>query len=284
MASFLRLLCVLCFLSMSACTNLSTLLFYPDKNYYRTPEALNIPFETITLTTEDGKNLRNWLIKPRAKPKATVLFLHGNGENISTHLGSVAWLTEHKYSVFLLDYRGYGKSTGESTLETAISDTALAHRWLSEERSEEIIILGQSMGGAIAITYLSMLNDALKNDALDYEVRPAKALITESAPANWPQIAREAMSKHWLTWLLQGPASLLPYQYNAEDHVHNIPQMPVLMMHSPDDQIVPYHHLAQILANAPEDTQSIQTSGKHIAGMADGEIRNSVLEFIEAAL
>lgn len=270
---------IACLSLLSACTNLTTLLFYPDTHYYRTPEQLSIAYQTITLTTEDGSQLRSWIMTPKTPAKASILFLHGNGENISTHMGSIAWITEHGYEVFMLDYRGYGKSTGVPTLPTVFEDIALAHEWLSTERKLPIILIGQSMGGALAITYSANLEEA---DRMTVDtLRPFSALVSESAPASWPQIARDALSRHWLTWLAQAPASLLPSDYDPVNFIAEVDHLPLLLMHSQEDSIVGFEHFETLRDLAPPNTQYLITEGPHIASLAKEENRQALLKFLK---
>ncbi|RMF13827.1 MAG: hypothetical protein D6758_12480 [Gammaproteobacteria bacterium] len=136
------------------------------------------------------------------------------------------------------------------------------------------------MGGALAIDYLS--RPELSTPVHD-GLRPFAALVTESAPASWPQIAREAMARHWLSWPLVIPALLIPDDHDAELRVAHLPAIPVLMLHSPDDPIVGIHHARQILAHAPPNVRLLETRGPHIAGLADAQIRRAFLEQIETA-
>lgn len=263
-------------ITMSGCSNLTSLLFYPKKQYIYTPEKLGLSAERVSIATHDGEILASWLLKSPVEPKGTILFLHGNGENISTHIRSVAWLPQHGYEVFLLDYRGYGQSTGFSTLASALSDIEEAHRWLSNrfmsaENKRPLYIFGQSLGGALAITYTANYQQGLSK---------IEAMITESAPASWPQVARETMRNHWITWLLQLPASLLPGEYDPEEHISTITTIPILLMHSPDDNIVQYHHGQQLLEKTLGNAVFLETKGGHIAGFNDKNVRQSFLDFL----
>lgn len=268
--------------SLSACSSLSGFLFYPHEGHYQTPERLGVNYETIRFESE-GFQLESWLLLPQPdlKPQGTILYLHGNGENISTHMNSVAWLTLEGYKVFLLDYRGYGNSEGASTLRSALYDIYQAHSWLSEQEDAPLFLFGQSMGGALAITYAANIN-ALESN----ELMPFQALITESAPADWPQVAREAMRKHWLTWLIQIPASFIESKYNPEDHIDQLNNLPILLMHSKQDPIVSYEHLEQLLEAAKDanvDIETYQTLGGHTQGLAYEQARNRFIKFIESA-
>lgn len=272
---------------LSGCSNLSSFLFFPHQGHYETPEVLGVDYRPIQLESE-GFLLSNWLLlpanngEPNQKPKATILYLHGNGENISTHMRSVAWLTLHGYQVFLLDYRGYGESEGASTLRSTMFDIRAAHRWISAETEQPILLFGQSMGGALGITYAANYKN-LENEAL----RDFRAVISESSPANWPQAAREAMRKHWLTWIVQVPASLIESDYNAEDHIGSLNDLPVLLMHSKHDQIVDYRHFEQLREKAKSagvNVTAYQTNGNHTQGLAYEQARARFLDFVDAVL
>lgn len=262
-------------LSLVGCNTLSGFLFYPDTRYYRTPDNLGIRYTPVSLpitqSGEDSIVLKNWLLHPKEDAQCTLLFLHGNAENISTHIGSVAWLTEHRVAVFLLDYRGYGQSTGESTLESAVEDITAAHTWLSQHRSDQPLgLFGQSLGGALAIYYQAHAPENLK---------PFEALATESAPASWPQISREVMARHWLTWLFQAPASLMTAKYDADEAIKLLDKRPLLLMHSKDDPVVPFEHYQTLKHNAPAHVQTLETDGKHIAALRLKENRERLLRF-----
>jgi len=258
------------------CTSLSSLLFYPQTHYYQQPAQFGLEAEYINIKTADKETLASWFVKSQTEAKGTILFLHGNGENISTHINNIAWLPQHGYEVFLLDYRGYGKSTGSSTLPSALSDIEDAHRWLSNrDTTLPLFVFGQSLGGALAITYTANYNP---------ELLKINALISESAPASWPQIAREAMRTHWLTWLLQLPASLMPGEYDAEDHIAKISSIPILLMHSKQDSVVGFHHSRQLLEASPFNAQWLETQGGHIAGLRHPSAQNSLLTFLISSM
>lgn len=269
--------------SFSACSSLSGFLFYPHEGHYQTPEGLGVDYETIRFESE-GFELENWLLLPKSgtEQKGTVLYLHGNGENISTHMNSVAWLTLEGYKVFLLDYRGYGNSEGASTLRSALYDVHQAHLWLSKHEELPLFLFGQSMGGALAITYAANIDNVQEED-----LKPIQALVAESAPADWPQVAREAMRNHWLTWLIQIPASFIESKYNPEEHIGQLTNIPILLMHSKQDPIVSYGHYEQLLAAAEEadvHVETYQTLGGHTQGLAYEQARKRFIEFIEKAV
>ncbi|NIV36441.1 MAG: alpha/beta fold hydrolase, partial [Anaerolineae bacterium] len=131
-------------------------LFYqPDRTLYHTPAELRLAYEEVFFHAADGTRLHGWWLPAESEtPRATVLFLHGNAENISTHIASVHWLPAAGYAVFLFDYRGYGRSEGMPTPAGVALDAQAALRYLVEQRGlrdRSLVVFGQSLGGAIAI-------------------------------------------------------------------------------------------------------------------------------------
>ena len=112
---------------ITACTNA---FFQPLKQHLASPEQYDIKYEDIYFKGASGLNLHGWWFPASGSHKATVLFLHGNGENVSTHSGLVYWLTEHQYDVFIFDYRGYGKSEGKAEIEGVMRDIQSAREYV----------------------------------------------------------------------------------------------------------------------------------------------------------
>ena len=91
--------------------NQNNLVYVPTKGSNYTPSNYNLIYEDITLTTEDNEEIKSWFI-PHNNPRATLLFLHGNGGNLSSRLDSINIFHQLGLSVFIIDYRGYGDSSG----------------------------------------------------------------------------------------------------------------------------------------------------------------------------
>ena len=105
---------------LSGCTHL---LFQPVKQQLFDPETFNIQVEEHFITSGTDIKLHGWRLPSKTDTRGTLVFLHGNAENISSHVGSVYWLPEHGYEVFLFDYRGFGKSTDTTEISGMIRDT-----------------------------------------------------------------------------------------------------------------------------------------------------------------
>jgi len=267
------LLLSISFLNLSGC---SSLFFFPEKVHYFTPTQANINFDDIYLKTEDGETIHGWHLKPNQKSKGIVYFLHGNAENISTHTGSVVWLIEEGYEIFALDYRGFGKSTGSPDLQGALIDIKKGYEWvISEEGANQrnVFILGQSLGAALTLSFAS------HTPALEAHV---KGIIVDAGFPSFRGIANEKLSEVWLTWPFQYPLSwLIPSQYDAENNINKIAPIPLLVIHSTNDAIIPYHHGEKIYQQASSPKEFLPTNTPHTATFASAGYVDYTLKFIE---
>ncbi|MEX0604832.1 MAG: alpha/beta hydrolase [Marinobacter sp.] len=253
----------------------SGLFFYPDRNVYITPDRLNLSYEDVYLETGDGETLHGWWLPSEGAAKGHIYFLHGNAQNISSHLMNVAWLPERGYNVFLIDYRGYGKSTGAPDIEGTLHDAETGLRWLINNRdSKPIALLGQSLGGALGIALASEWSQRNEEPALD-------AVILDGTFSGFRTIAREKLSAFWLTWPLQIPLSwTIPDNYEGSDYIEDISPTPVMIIHSVRDGIIPFHHGQALYEAAREPKVFLQTDTPHAATFVIPAYRDKVIEFI----
>src|SRR5919201_69027 len=112
--------------SLTGCT---PVFFQPSGTLYATPGLYGLDYQPVELQAGDGTKLFAWFMPARGAPKATVLYLHGNAENISTHFANVAWMPAAGFNVLALDYRGYGGSAGKPTLARDQPHSAAPHPW-----------------------------------------------------------------------------------------------------------------------------------------------------------
>src|SRR5204863_9646793 len=92
----------------------AALVYFPDRRLYGDPADVGLPFSDLAIPTEDGERLHGWWIPTRVRPaRAHVLFFHGNAGNVSHRLAHAAALTAAGLDLLLVDYRGYGRSTGQ---------------------------------------------------------------------------------------------------------------------------------------------------------------------------
>ncbi|WP_434131028.1 alpha/beta hydrolase [Methylocaldum sp. GT1BB] len=271
---FFRNLLIIPFaLSLSGC---ASLLFYPDRAMRLTPDALGLKYEDVNLVTPDGIKLHGWFLFARGGPRGTVFFLHGNAQNISTHIYSVAWLPEKGYQVFLLDYRGYGLSDGSPGLPEVLTDVATGFQWLlSEPRvaNRNLFLLGQSLGANLGAYFAGA----------SPETRQRLTAIVLDAPfASYREITRDKLAQFPITWPLQYPLSrLMPDDYSPIKNIAEISPLPLLIICSETDDIVPARHSIALFEAAGEPKSLWVTEGFHIATFGQEKNRQRLLSFLE---
>lgn len=268
-------------LSLLLLPGCSSLFFYPDRVTYLTPDRLNLSYDDVYLDTADGETLHGWWLPaetPEGDAKGTVYFLHGNAQNISSHLLNIAWLPGEGYNVFTLDYRGYGKSTGAPDIDGALHDVETGLRWLAgntDVKGRPVYILGQSLGGALAIPLASEWTQRREQPRLD-------GLILDGTFSGFRKIAREKLGAFWLTWPFQIPLSwTIPADYEGVDYIDDISPIPVMIIHSVRDGIIPFHHGEALYEAAEEPKEFLQTDTPHAATFVIPGYREAVLEFME---
>ena len=130
------------------------ILYHPSSTVNATPGDLGEPFDNITLPL-NGDQLAGWWVPSRASQARTLLYLHGNAANVAANLDHVLRLRDTGLNVFIIDYRGYGHSTGGPPRENLLyEDAQRAWKYLVVERKIQpahIVIYGHSVGGAVAI-------------------------------------------------------------------------------------------------------------------------------------
>jgi uncharacterized protein len=263
-------------LALGGCTGL---IFQPMRELVLTPDEIGLEHQDIQLEAKDGVRLHGWLLPATPPRRGSVLFLHGNAQNISTHIASVAWLPAEGFDVLLLDYRGYGRSGGSPSLSGLHLDFEAALNALfarPETKAGPIIVFGQSLGGALAIT-------ALADSPRRKQVR---ALIVEGAFTSYRALAREKLADFWLTWPLQAPLGLaIDDRYRPIDAIGELTPMPVLIVHGEEDRVVPSDHaIALYEAARPPKTLWLVPGAGHIQAFTTAANRARLIGHLNGLL
>lgn len=273
----MRFRCVLFVtLLLAGCTQA---FFQPQRVLIDTPASAGLRYEPLALRAADGIELFTWFLPARGPAHATVLFLHGNAENISTHFNSVAWMPAEGFNVLALEYRGYGKSTGSPSLAGLQLDIDAAMRVLLERPDVDprrIVIFGQSLGGALAIHYAAR---GKQRGAL-------RAVIADSTFADYRAIVKEKLAGFFLTWPFQWlPALTVDNDYAPLASVRAVSPLPLLLIHGERDGIVPVHHSKRLYdaATEPRELWLVPEAG-HIQSVGDPALRRRLTEFILRAV
>ena len=214
-----------------------------------TPGAVGLEYRDAAIVTGDGETLHGWWV-PHSGARGTILFSHGNAGNISHRIENLRQLHELKLNVLMYDYRGYGQSTGKPSEVGLYRDIEAAWRWVVDERKQaprEIVLSGRSLGGAVTAWLAS-------------RVEPA-CVVLESTFTSVPDLGAELFP-----WL---PVRLLSrLQLDARAQIPEI-SAPLLIIHSRDDEIVPWEHGRKLHAAATGAAELLTISGGHNTGFVD---------------
>lgn len=258
------------------CSSCNGLFYYPSRTMIRTPADAGLTFETVTISAPGEATLRGWFLPNVGKTRGTVLFLHGNAENISTHLYAVHWLPAEGYQVFLIDYQGYGESGGTATVAALHNDVRRMIRYVSarpEVRHERLFLMGQSLGATMA------LYTAAQPEFGD----TFRAIIADSPFASYREIVREKIAAWWLISPLQWPLSWLVDDRYAPATLLESIATPVLLVHGASDDAVPAQHSRDLCAGLAERcTLWIVAECGHTAALHALEYRRRLVEFLDS--
>lgn len=286
-------------LACGACTNL---FLQPSRALYPFARADGLAVEELSFESLDGTRLQglrfdaveNQKRRPdlaRAKAtraKALVVQFHGNAENMTSHFRFLLWLPFHGVDLLTFDYRGYGASGGFPSVRGANLDARAALRWadrLAREKGLPLIAYGQSLGGALLLR-------ALQDDPAPASLR---MVAIESSFGGYRSIAREKLAGTWLTWPFQWLAyplvsdrwSPLGEDADGRPRMARLPKVPVVLIYSYIDPIVPVRHGVDLFSalSEPKEFWEHPEPG-HVNGMfaQGGALRARFMSTMEKAI
>src|SRR5688572_31185218 len=226
----------------------SRLVYYPEvgREVAATPKTYGLAFEPAEIRTADGETLQAWWV-PAENARGVVLFFHGNAGNISHRLDYLLMFNRLRYTTLIVDYRGYGKSTGSPSEEGTYRDAEAAWEYLRHARlaqPQDVVIAGESLGGAVG-TWLAA------------KVKPRAVLLFST----FTSVNDLGAQVYWFL-----PVMLLSrIGYDNVDNLKRI-DAPVFIAHSPDDDVVPYSHGKKLFEAAREPKAFLELRGGHNDG------------------
>ncbi len=226
--------------------NQKNMIYFPTQSLIADPSAVGLKFDNIKMEISGGEIVHGWYV-PAEKEIATILFFHGNGGNISHRLETIRLLHDLGLSVFIIDYRGYGQSGGEPSESNSYADAEAAYQYLIDslgKTPEKIIIMGRSLGGAIAVE-------------LAMQKRVA-GLIVESSFSSAGALGQEMFSTVPIKLILK-------HKYDSIKKIGRI-NIPKLIIHSSEDDMIPFHHGRKLYEAASEPKKFLEISGPHTDG------------------
>ncbi len=227
-------------------------VYAPSAFIKKTPRQAKLAFDNIALVTDDHVNIQGWFI-PAQDPEETsttnslsptLLFFHGGVGNMGDYLEKIHLLHDMGPDVFTVDYHGYGQSGGAPSERGLGFDAVAAYSYLTETRHvkpERIYLYGEDLGAAVAIDLATRV--------------PAAGLITEGATASVVEKVEEA-------WPLIPWQFLLRNKFDSLDKIRDV-HMPLLMIHSSDDEVVSFNDSRRVCALANEPKELVEIRGAH---------------------
>ncbi|MCB1110357.1 MAG: alpha/beta fold hydrolase [Chlamydiia bacterium] len=191
--------------------------------------AFEEPFEELFLETEEGARINALYFKTK-NPKGIVLYFHGRGGNLSDNWGKVSReFTSRNYELFVMDYRGFGKSTGKLSEKAICHDADFCYDYLTNYyREDQIVVYGRSLGTGIA-TYV-----ASHHDPKTLVLEAPYFSILDLTPRQAPYLPRFLIPL------------LLKYHFRTDQWIVRV-DAPIHIFHGTDDELVPYDSSTRLL-------------------------------------
>jgi fermentation-respiration switch protein FrsA (DUF1100 family) len=218
-------------------------LYYPVRELPYTPAELGLDFEDVFFRTGDRLQLHGWYI-PAPNSEWTILFCNTNGGNMMHQLDSINIFHNLGLSCFIFDYRGYGSSQGRPSEHGTYFDVGAAYRWLTKKKGikpENIIVFGRSLGGSIAAYLASKVK--------------VRGLVIESAFTSYVDIGKKFYPYMPVRWFAK-------FKYPTIDYIWKV-RCPVLVIHSRDDEIVPFEFGLELYEAANDPKEFVELFGGH---------------------
>lgn len=219
----------------------NSLIFRPSKvNYHKSLFPKH--YKEVFIKTQDGETLHGYFIPASIKTDKVMLYLHGNDKNVSRwHLGPANIQDHVSVNALIVDYRGYGKSTGTPSYEGVINDALAMYQYLIDNgyKDEDISLYGRSLGGAVALELASRVK--VRSVVVQSSFYSMSELIKEKNPAL--------------------PKMLIPKDvFNSARSIKKI-NVPILISHGTNDNLVPIQHAHRLYADANEPKELIVLNG-----------------------
>ena len=217
-------------------------LYFPDQAVVMTPATVRLKYDDVFFSAEDGTRLHGWYL-PGEPSKPVLVFCHGNAGNISHRVDNLRLLRRLGLAVFIISYRGYGRSEGTPSEEGTYSDMRGALAWLKDRgwSTDRMIYFGRSVGAGVALQL-----------ALE---QPPGALVLESPFTSIPAMGR----LHYpLLWTLAGWA--LDARYDNLKKIGRL-RSPLLVFHGERDDIVPHRMGKELFDRVPQPKSFYSITG-----------------------
>jgi len=247
-----------------------TLKYYEHSKVYRprdefvaVPSDYGLEFEDIKFSSQDQVLLNGWFIKGTSG--RVILFCHGNFGNISLRMDIIEDLFLLGYSVFIFDYRGYGRSNGIPSEEGLYYDVLGAYNYLRERgyKNADIVVFGRSLGGVVAIFIASLIGDF-------------RGLIVDSSFSSSQDLGYDLFG-------FRLPRFVISNRLESIKRIKDI-KIPKLIIHSENDNLIPFHHGKRLFEMASDPKTFLKIRGFHNSCIRDSKdiYMKGIQDFLES--
>ncbi|MBL9128974.1 MAG: alpha/beta hydrolase [Verrucomicrobiales bacterium] len=243
-------------------------VYHPTRDWWSQPQTHHPSAETVRFRTADGLELSAWYL-PAAPTsphhRVAVLVSHGNGGNISHRGPLYALLRDLGVHVLAYDYRGYGQSQGKPSEQGTYADVEAAAGWLRSRgfSNSNIVAWGESLGGGVSSEFAHRHPDL-------------RGLVLQSTYTSLLDLGSELFP-------------FLPVRTVARYHYDTISKLPgirvpVLVLHSREDTLIPFHHAERnfAAANAPKLFREVRGDHNDQPTVEPELFAKALREFLEA--
>jgi len=236
-------------------------IYYPAREINLFPSGVNLDFKDIYLVSADKLKINAWYI-PFPKAKFTLLFCHGNAGNLMDRLDKIKLLHNVGLSIFIFDYRGFGRSQGRPDEKGIYLDAQAAYEYLVNSlklKPAEIILYGESLGSAVVIDLARL--------------RQVKGLIIEGGFSSGKDMAAKIYPFI--------PGFIFSNIFDSISKIRNI-HAPILFIHGRDDEIVPLNLAYKLYRQANAPKEFLEFPGNHNTFFLDSwrEVISRISAFI----
>lgn len=225
-------------------------IYRPREKLSAVPTDYGISFKDVNFSSRDHVLLTGWFVE--GKSDKVILFCHGNFGNILSRIDLLQMLHLFGFNIFMFDYRGFGRSNGVPTEKGLYLDALGAYDYLRERGfgDSKIVLFGRSLGGAVVI-FLANLVEGLGG------------LIIDSSFCSIQSLAKDILGVKLPGWFISN-------RFESIRRIKNI-KPPKLIIHSKDDELIPFYHGEMLFEEAPEPKKFLVVRGSHNSCMVDSK-------------
>jgi len=233
------------------------LMYNPTKKIH---SLFAFNFEEIRVKVNDSINVYSYYLKPNQKPKGNIFFVHGGGRNATYWVKMFEPLIDDGFAVYAADWRGAGKSKGSPNYVAVLEDMEACFKDFKKKTqldSVKTIVYGTSVGGQLAVKIAKDNQEKINVLIVDGSLASAQQIAIDYAPFSF----------------LKERAKKQPKRFNqlyvGYRDISDIKNMKKLIIHSVNDQVVPFHHGKSLYDNAKEPKEFWKTETAHITTLKD---------------